>query len=211
MVFVSTVKVNGEVSGEKPFTEEDLPNPKDSYGLSKWEAEEALRYVASDKNLEVVIVRPPLVYGPGVKARFLRLIQLINRRVPLPVPYTENKRSLIGVDNLADFLVRCVNHRDAANEMFLVSDGEDVSTRELITKLALALGQSARFLPVPALALRLAGKLIRNEAAVDRLLGSRAINSDRARRTLGWTPPTTLDAGLAATAQWSLTLSKQLS
>jgi nucleoside-diphosphate-sugar epimerase len=204
IVVVSTVKVNGESTSGRPFVEGDPPDPQDPYAVSKWEAEEALRSIGAKTGLEIVIVRPPLVYGPGVRANFLRLIRLVARGIPLPLPDTKNRRSLIGVDNLADFLVRCVGHPHAANETFMVSDGEDVSTRELIARLALALGRTARFLPVPELAARLVARLAGKEAAVDRLFGSLVVNSDKARKKLGWKPPITLDSGLAATARWYL-------
>ena len=209
MVFVSTAKVNGESTSGKPFTEGDAPDPQDPYAVSKWEAEEALRSVAADTGIEIVIVRPPLVYGSGVRANFLRLMRLVERGIPLPVPDTRNRRSLIGVENLADILAVCTSHPGAANQTFMVSDGEDVSTRELVVRLARALGRPARFLPVPEFSLRLAARLVGKEAAVNRLLGSLVISSDKARQTLGWTPPVTLDGGLAATARWYLESSKQ--
>ncbi len=210
MVFVSTAKVNGESTSGTPFTEGDPPDPQDPYAVSKWEAEEALRSVAAKTGLEIAIVRPPLVYGPGVSANFLRLMRSVDRGIPLPLPDTKNRRSLIGVENLADFLVRCISDPGAANETFLVSDGEDVSTRELIVRLARALGRSARILPVPEFAVRLAARLVGKEAAVNRLLGSLTVSSDKARQRLGWKPPVTLDNGLAATARWYLESSKQL-
>jgi nucleoside-diphosphate-sugar epimerase len=210
LVFVSTAKVNGESTSGRPFAEGDPPAPQDPYAVSKWEAEEALRPIAAKTALEVAIVRPPLVYGPGVRANFLRLMRLVARGLPLPLPDTKNRRSLIGVENLADCLVRCVSHPEAANQTFMVSDGEDVSTRELIARLARALGRSARFLPVPEFAVRLAARLVGKEAAVDRVLGSLVIDSGKARQTLGWRPPVTLDNGLAATARWYLESSGQL-
>ena len=188
---------------------QDPPDPQDPYAVSKWEAEEALRSVAADTGIEIVIVRPPLVYGSGVRANFLRLMRLVERGIPLPVPDTRNRRSLIGVENLADILAVCTSHPGAANQTFMVSDGEDVSTRELVVRLARALGRPARFLPVPEFSLRLAARLVGKEAAVNRLLGSLVISSDKARQTLGWTPPVTLDGGLAATARWYLESSKQ--
>lgn len=201
-VYVSTTKVNGEATFEKPFTEEDAPRPQDPYAISKWEAEEALRSISSSSGLEVVIVRPPLVYGPGVRANFLSLMRLVAREIPIPLPDTKNRRSLIGVENLADLLVTCVTHPEAAGQTFLVSDCEDVSTRELIVRLARALGCSHRFLPVPEFMLRLGARLAGKEPALDRLLGSLAINSQKAHERLGWTPPEPLDQGLAATARW---------
>jgi UDP-glucose 4-epimerase len=204
LVFVSTAKVNGESTSGRPFAEEDPPAPQDPYAVSKWEAEEALRSIAAKTGLEVTIIRPPLVYGPGVRANFLRLMRLVERGLPLPLPDTNNRRSLIGVENLADCLVRCATHPGAANQTFMVSDGEDVSTRELVVRLAQPLGRSARFLPVPELALRLAARLVRKEPALNRLLGSLELDSSKVRRTLEWEPPVTLDSGLAATARWYL-------
>jgi len=207
---VSTVKVNGESTTGRPFTEGDLPAPQDPYAVTKWEAEEALRCVSAETGLEVVIIRPPLVYGPGVRANFLRLMRLVERGLPLPLPNTNNRRSLIGVENLADCLIRCVTHLGAVNHTFMVSDGQDVSTRELVVRLAPLLGRSARFLPVPELALRLAARLVGKQSAIDRLLGSLEIDSNKVRRTLEWEPPITLGCGLEATALWYLESFRQM-
>jgi nucleoside-diphosphate-sugar epimerase len=209
MVFVSTVKVNGESTSGRPFTEGDPPDPQDPYAVSKWEAEEVLRSVAAKTGLEIAIVRPPLVYGPGVRANFLRLMRLVERGLPLPLPNTQNRRSMIGIENLADCLVRCVSHPGAANQTFMVSDGQDVSTRELVARLASALGRSTRFLPVPKLPLRLAARLVGRESTINRLLGSLEIDSGKIRRTLEWNPPVTLDSGLEATARWYLQSSRK--
>jgi nucleoside-diphosphate-sugar epimerase len=203
-VFVSTAKVNGEATPAGAFSEEDVPAPQDPYSVSKWEAEQVLRGIAEATGLEVVIVRPPLVYGPGVKANFLRLMKLAARGIPLPLPETRNRRSLLGVENLADFLVRCVDHARAANQTFLVSDGEDLSTRKLVVLLAHALGRTARFLPLPASAVRLVAKALGKEAAIDRLLGSLSLNSSKARQLLDWIPPVSVEDGLAVTARWYL-------
>ena len=208
-VFVSSVKVNGESTSGRSFAEGDVPAPQDPYAVSKWEAEEVLRRVSAETGLEVVIIRPPLVYGPGVRANFLRLMGLVKRGLPLPLPDTKNRRSLIGVENLADCLVRCVTHPQAANHTFMVSDGEDVSTRELVTLLAPLLGRSAWFLPVSERALRLAARLTGKQAAVDRLMGSLEIDSSAVRRTLEWEPPVSLGRGLEATASWYLESRKQ--
>jgi len=209
MVFVSTSKVNGESTPARPFTEGDPPDPQDMYAVSKWEAEEALRSIGATTGIEIVIVRPPQVYGPDrVGANFLRLFKLLERRIPLPLPDTKNQRSLVGVENLADFLVKCVSHPAAANETFMLSDGEDVSTRELIVRVSLALGCSARFLPLPESMIRFAARLAGKEAAVKRLFESLIVNSDKARQKLGWKPPLSLDSGLAATARWYLESSK---
>lgn len=208
-VFVSSVKVNGESTTGRPFTEGDMPAPQDPYAVSKWEAEEALRCVSAETGLEIAIIRPPLVYGPGVRANFLRLMGLVNRGLPLPFPDNKNRRSLIGVENLADCLVRCVTHPDAANHTFMVSDGEDVSTRELVVRLAALLGRSARFLPISERALRFIARLAGKQSAIDRLLGSLEIDSSKVRQTLGWEPPVALGRGLEATASWYLELVKQ--
>lgn len=202
LVFVSTVKVHGESTLGNPFDDASPSNPEDPYAISKWEAEEALRAVAAECGLEVVIVRPPLVYGPEVRGNFLRLIQLVDRALPLPWPKRANCRSMIGAGNLADFLVQCVAHPKAAGHSFLVKDAEDVSTRELITRLAQLLDRPLRLFPVPEPLIRLAAKLASKEDAVSRLLDSLVIDSGRARDALGWSPPMTLDDGLALTARW---------
>jgi nucleoside-diphosphate-sugar epimerase len=199
---VSTIKVNGDSTSGEPFDEDMPPAPQDAYANSKWEAEEALRSVAAESGLEVVIVRPPLVYGPGVRGNFLRLMSLVDRTLPLPWPKGENRRSMIGAENLADFLVRCVDHPKAAGRSFLVKDSEDISTRELITRLARLLGRPVRLVPVPELLIRLATRLTMKKEAAGRVLDSLVIDSDRAQQLLEWVPPVTLDEGLAATAHW---------
>jgi nucleoside-diphosphate-sugar epimerase len=204
IVFVSSVKVNGEATAGRPFTDDDAPAPQDPYGVSKREAEDALRMIGTRTGMEITIVRPALVYGPGVRANFLHLLKTVERGIPLPLPNIQNRRSLVGVENLADLLVECVGHPGAANETFMASDGEDVSTRELVARMAKALGRPARFLPVPESAIRLAARMTGKEAAVDRLFGSLVVDSSKARQKLGWKPPVTLDNGLAATARWYL-------
>lgn len=173
-----------------------------TYAISKWEAEEALRAVETKSGLEVVIVRPPLVYGPGVRGNFLRLIKLVDRALPLPWPKRTNRRSMIGVDNLADFLVQCVDHPNAAGQSFLVKDSKDISTRELMSRLARLLDRPLRLFPVPEPLIRLAARLALKGNAVSRLLDSLVIDSSQAQGLLGWTPPMTLDDGLAMTARW---------
>jgi nucleoside-diphosphate-sugar epimerase len=201
-VFVSTAKVNGEVTKTKSFSEKDPEDPQDPYAVSKWEAEKELRCLGDRTGLEMVIVRSPLIYGPGVRANFLRLIRLIDRGLPLPIPETNNRRSMIGVQNLADFLVRCVTQQRAANQTYLVSDGEDLSTRELIGRLGSALGHNVRFLPIFPFLLRIAGKIVRKEEEIGRLLDSLSIDSTNARRSLDWHPPLTVDEGFEITARW---------
>jgi len=201
-ILVSTVKVQGESTFGEPFREDMTPHPEDAYSVSKWEAEEALRCLASESGLEVVIVRPPLVYGPGVRGNFLRLLRLVDRALPLPWPKKGNRRSMIGAENLADFLVRCVDHPKAAGKSFLVKDSEDISTRELITRLARFLARPSRLVPVPEALIRLAARMTFKEEAINRVLDSLVIDSRSAQLDLQWAPPVPLDDGLAATARW---------
>jgi nucleoside-diphosphate-sugar epimerase len=205
VVFASSVKVNGETTSTRsPFNEGDPPQPHDSYAVSKWEAEQGLRAVAVHTGLEAVIVRPPLVYGEGVKANFLTLLKICRRAPPLPFAAVDNRRSLIYVGNLADAVARCVTHPAAAGQVFLVRDGEDVSTPELVRRIATALGRPARlFAMPPALLKTLAGLVGRGDMAA-RLLDTLAVDDRKIRRELGWSPPFTMAEGLARTASWFL-------
>jgi UDP-glucose 4-epimerase len=199
VVFVSSIKVNGEATPPgAAFRAEDDPAPRDPYGVSKREAEEAL---AGVPGIQTVTVRPPLVYGPGVRANFRRLMQAVARGVPLPLGAVRNRRSLVYVDNLADALAVCATHPEAAGQVFLVSDGPALSTAELVRGVARALGRPARLLPVPAAALRAAGRLAGVRGAVERLCGSLVVDDGPIRRRLGWTPPHAVEAALAATAR----------
>lgn len=202
-IFVSSIKVNGEATTEQAFREDDPPALIDPYGISKWEAEQALRNVAADTGLEIVILRPPLMYGPGVKANFLRLMQAIDRGIPLPFgAISHNRRSLLYVGTIADAIGTCINHPEAAGHTFLLSDGDDLSTTRLIQCLAHALGTPARLLPIPQQFIQRAGSLIGKTAAVSRLIGSLRIDSSKIRHLLDWSPPFTLEDGLQATATW---------
>ncbi|WP_347258651.1 SDR family oxidoreductase [Methylocaldum sp.] len=201
-VFLSTLKVHGEDSGCGAFRESDAPRPADPYAVSKWRAEQVLNGLASVGGFELVIVRPPLVYGPGVKANFLALMKAVDRGCPLPLAAVANRRSLVYVGNLVSAIVACLEHPAAAGKTYLVADGEPISTPELIRGIARALGRPARLLPVPAGVLRLAGRLVGRGDAVERLLGSLAVDDTRIRRELGWTPPFSMDEGLHATAAW---------
>ena len=203
LVFMSSVKVNGE-STAKPYTEDDPPRPEDAYGASKLEAEEALARVAAETGLEVVVLRPPLVYGPGVKGNFLRLLELVSRGTPLPLASIDNRRSLIHVGNLADAVVRAVDAPQAAGRTYLVADGEDVSTPGLVRALAQALGVRARLLPCPPALMRMGAALTGRAVEVSRLTGSLQVDSAKIRRELQWRPPFTLAQGLAQTARWYL-------
>ncbi len=201
LVFLSSVKVNGE-GKPVPYTESDPLAPEGPYGVSKREAEDVLRQVALDTGLEVVIIRPPLVYGCGVKANFLNLTKAVERGLPLPLACITNARSLIYLGNLIDAIVTCAKHPQAAGKTFLVSDGEDVSTPKLVQLLATALDRPARLIPFPPSLIRLAGKLTGKSMAIERLLGSLVVDSSKIRRELGWKPPFTMAEGLSETAKW---------
>lgn len=201
LVFVSSIKVNGEsthfdAGSAAPFRAGDPPAPVDPYGISKWEAESALHSVAAASNLEVVIVRPPLVYGPGVGGNFRSMIDIVRRGIPLPLGLVENSRSLVALPNLVDLLVCCATHPDAAGETFLVSDDEDLSTPELVRRLARAMGKNARLLPVPPALLGWIGRLTGQSDKVERLVGSLQVDIGHTRSRLGWRPVTSVDAGL---------------
>ncbi len=202
-VYVSSIKVNGEETlGEQKFSELDEPSPQDPYGISKWEAEQALRRVAQETGLEVVIVRPPLVYGPEVKGNFIQMLKILRLGVPLPFAMVHNRRDLIYVENLADALIACATCPAAAGQTYLVCDGEAVSTPELLRQLAAGMGRSARLLPCPPGWLSGIGRLLGKTQRVARLLGSLQVDSGKIRRELHWMPPYTLGQGLRATADW---------
>jgi nucleoside-diphosphate-sugar epimerase len=201
LVYISTIKVNGEETTE-PYTNDSPARPSDPYGISKWEAEKILRSIEAETGLEVVVVRPTLVYGPGVKGNFLSMMKVVQSGIPLPLSSITNKRSLIYVGNLVDALVVCAKHPDAAGRTYLVSDGEDVSTPELLRRLALALDKPARLFPVPLVLIRLLGAITGNGETVNRLLGSLMVNSSKITQELGWKPPFTMEQGLKETAEW---------
>lgn len=201
-VYVSSIKVNGEATcGEGKYTELNPPDPQDPYSVSKWEAEQALHRVAAETGLEVVIVRPPLVYGAGVKGNFAQMLRVLAGGIPLPLAAADNRRSLVYVGNLVDALILCATHPAAAGQTYLVSDGEDVSTPELLRQLGAALGHPARLFSCPHALLRLAGRLTCRADQVERLLGSLRVDSSKIRRELNWIPPFTLECGLRATAE----------
>jgi nucleoside-diphosphate-sugar epimerase len=200
-VYLSSIKVHGEASTE-PFTEQDAPNPQDPYGISKWEAEQALAAVSSETGLEMVVIRSPLIYGPGVGGNVLQLLNIIRRGIPLPFASVQNRRSLVYLGNLVDALACCVRDVRAAGQTYLASDGEDLSTPDLIRRLAKALGMSVRLWPIPPTVLRLMGRLTGKGAMFDRLLGSLQVDSSKIRRELDWQPPCSVNQGLAETAAW---------
>jgi len=196
-VFLSSVKVNGELTQmNHPFRENDMPSPQDPYALSKHEAEAGLCRLAEETGMEVVIIRPPLVYGPGVKANFENMIRWVRRGIPLPFAAVSNKRSFIALDNLVDFIATCIVHPKAANQTFLVSDGEDLSTAELLQRVGLALGKPMRLFPVPVNLLLPAAGLIGKKTMAQRLCGSLQVDISKAREFLDWAPPLSVDEGL---------------
>jgi nucleoside-diphosphate-sugar epimerase len=202
-VFVSSIKVNGEsTSGEQRFSERDRPAPQDPYGVSKWEAEQGLRELAQEGGLEVVIVRTPLVYGSGVKGNFVQMLNVVAKGMPLPFASVHNQRSLIYLGNLVDALLVCATHPAAVGKTYLVRDGEDVSTPELLRLLAEAMGVPSRLFSCPPALLRLAGKLAGRSQQVERLLGSLRVDDAKMRADLNWVPPHALRQGLQATVEW---------
>ena len=204
-VYVSSIKVNGEETlGGKSYAERDMPMPQDAYGVSKWEAEQVLHRVAEETGLEVVIVRPPLVYGAGVKGNFAQLLSVLTRGIPLPLASIRNQRDLIYVGNLVDALIACATHPAAVGQTYLVSDGEGVSTPDLIRNLAQALGKFNLVFPFPIYVMRFCAGLFGKSAAVDRLTQSLQIDSSKIRKELSWKPPYTMQQGLQATADWYL-------
>jgi len=200
-VFISSVKVAGE-GQEEPYREADMPSPQDSYGRSKWAAEQGLAELCRECSMELVILRLPLVYGPHVRGNFLKLMEWVDRGIPLPFGSIANARSLLGVENLADAITVCLTHTAAAGRTYFVSDGQYVSTPGLIRRIAVALGRTPRLLPVPVRLLDWVGRSIGQAAMLQRLTGSLTVDSSRISHELQWTPPYSLDAGLRHTASW---------
>ncbi|NUT76983.1 SDR family oxidoreductase [Pseudomonas sp. C1C7] len=200
-IFISSIKVNGEGTDEgSMYSAEDVPAPVDPYGISKMEAEEGLRQLAKATTMEIVIIRPVLVYGPGVKANFLSMMRWLDRGIPLPFGAIHNSRSLVALGNLVDLILTCIDHPAAANQTFLVSDGEDLSTTVLLSKMAKALNKPARLVPVPAWVLRSGAALLGKKALSQRLCGSLRVDISKTRDLLGWAPPLSVDEALAITA-----------
>ncbi len=200
-VFVSSIKVNGDgTQPGSPYTADDVPGPTDPYGVSKREAEDGLRALAEKTGMEVVIIRPVLVYGPGVKANFLSMMRWLDKGVPLPFGAIGNSRSLVAIDNLVDLIVTCITHPAAANQTFLASDGQDLSTTGLLTKMAEALNKRAYLLPVPGFMLKVAAAAVGKKDLSQRLLGSLQVDIAKTKALLQWQPPVSVDAALRATA-----------
>lgn len=202
LVFLSSIKVNGEATSSKPYTAEDLPHPQNAYAISKWEAEQALWRLSLETGLQVVVVRTPLVYGPGVKGNFLRLLEWVNKGIPLPFAAVENRRSMIYLRNLVDAMIACAEHPIALGRTYLVSDGEDVSLPELIRLVASAMGKPARLWRGPESLMRVAAALLGKSAEANRLLDSLLIDCTPIRKELGWMPPDSMKNGIHQTADW---------
>jgi nucleoside-diphosphate-sugar epimerase len=200
LIYLSSIGVLGVgTNGRPPFSVRDTPDPPENYGISKWEAEQALWEIAQSTGLEVVVVRPPLVYGPGVRANFLRLMQLVAKGVPLPFGKVDNSRSLIGVENLVDLIIRCIDHPAATGQTFLVSDGQDISTKDLILELARMMGRPARLLSLPRGWVRFAAWGVGRLPEVDRLMDSLCVDIRHTCEILDWPPPVSLQTGLQRT------------
>lgn len=208
-IFISSIKVNGEGTflGQL-YTAEDQPAPVDPYAISKREAEDALRQLASETGMEVVIIRPPLIYGSGVKANFQSMIRWLDKGIPLPLGSVHNQRSLVALDNLIDLISTCIHHPAAANQIFMVSDGEDLSTTELLQRMAAALGKKAWLMPVPEFLLVWGARLLGKQAMAQRLCGSLQVDISKAHDLLDWKPPVSVDEALRKTAQYYMKFRK---
>ena len=206
-IFISSIKVNGEsTTGGMAYTADGPTAPTDPYGISKMEAERGLRALADETGMEVVIIRPVLVYGPGVQANFLSMMRWLHKGLPLPLGAIDNQRSLVALDNLVDLIVTCVEHSAAANQTFLVSDGEDLSTTTLLRRMAKAIGKPAHLLPLPAWMLEAGAAILGRRALAQRLCGSLQVDISKTRELLGWTPPCSVDDALRKTGKHFLEL-----
>jgi nucleoside-diphosphate-sugar epimerase len=207
-VFISSIKVLGEATTDRPFSADDPFAPQDPYGVSKMEAEQLLNQISRTSGMEVTIVRPPLVYGPGVRANFLKLLSAVNKGFPLPFGLIRNQRSLVGAGNLIDLIACCLTHPKAANQAFLAGDGRDLSTADLVRLIAEAMNRRPALLPVPPALMKVAGSLLGKRAEVDRLCGSLALDISKSRKLLGWNPPVSVEDGLKETVQWFLSANR---
>jgi nucleoside-diphosphate-sugar epimerase len=212
-IYLSSVKVNGEATGQSLhtssstgpkkniFTYDDIPAPEDSYGISKWEAEKVLLEVSARTGLNVIIIRSPLVYGKGVKGNLARLLKLIRTGIPLPFSLVKNQRSMIGLDNLVDVIIRCIDHPSAVGKTFLVSDGIDLSTPNLLNHIAFAMGHSVRLFPIPVYFLQITARIFGKQRELDRLIGSLRIDSSYTQKILDWKPPVSIAEGIKRMVQ----------
>jgi UDP-glucose 4-epimerase len=204
-IFLSSIKVNGEITlPGRAFSLADVPAPVDAYGISKAEAEAGLRKIASETGMQVVIIRPPLIYGPGVKANFQSMMKWLRRGIPLPLGGIKNRRSLVALGNLVDLVALSIDHPAAANQTFLAADGEDMSTPELLRRVAAAMDVRAKLIPIPAPLLIAAAYVVGKPAVAQRLCSSLQIDISAAQILLGWQPPISVDQGLLQTANWFL-------
>ncbi|MCT9823041.1 nucleoside-diphosphate-sugar epimerase [Pseudomonas sp. TE36184] len=209
-VFISSIKVNGEgTSLGRPYTADDHPEPGDPYGVSKMEAEQGLRALAARTGMEVVIIRPVLVYGPGVKANFLNMMRWLDKGIPLPFGAINNRRSLVALGNLVDLIVTALTHPSAANQTFLASDGEDLSTTQLLRRMASALGKPAHLLPLPSWVLSIAANMLGKQSLSQRLCGSLQVDISKNKELMHWTPPISVDDALKTAAQHYTELKKK--
>ncbi len=207
-VYASSIKVNGEFTQNEPFSEQDAANPQDAYAVSKWEAEKALREIEKETGMQVVILRPPLIYGPNVKANFASLIKLVDKGLPLPLASISNKRSLIYLGNFVDAIISCAQHPKAAGNTYLVSDGEDISMPKLIRKIAYSLNRPSRLFSFPVSIMYLIAKLAGKSSSLQRITQSLAIDGSKIRQELNWYPPFTTEQGLRETTDWYRSQSK---
>ena len=194
-IFLSSIGVNGNIN-TKPFTEKDTPAPAELYAQTKWEAEQALWDVQRETGMELVIIRPPLVYGPSAPGNFGSLIRWVGTGIPLPLGAIKNQRSLVALDNLVDLIITCIDHPSAANQVFLAGDGQDLSTTELLQKVAFAMDKPSRLIPVPKSLLMFGAMLLGKRAVAQRLLGSLQVDISKARDLLGWEPPISVQEGI---------------
>jgi nucleoside-diphosphate-sugar epimerase len=209
-IFISSIKVNGETTvPDQPFSADDQPAPQDPYGISKWEAELALRDLLSDSAMELVIIRPVLIYGPGVKANFLSLMRVVERGIPLPLARVSSRRSLLGLDNLLDLIHICMNHPAASNQTFLASDGQDVTLPELLRHIAGAMSKPCRLIPVPVGLMSITAKLLGRGATAQRLLSCLQVDIVKNKQLLQWSPPVRLEQSIRKTVKAYLELSKR--
>jgi nucleoside-diphosphate-sugar epimerase len=201
LIFISSIAVHGLTSNHQPFSPHDVPKPHDAYGLSKYEAEQGLKEISAQTGLPLVIIRPPLVYGPGVGNNFLRLLKLASAGLPLPLASVRNRRNPVYVGNLCDLILKCLTHPAAAGQTFLVSDDQDISTPELLRMLAKAMNKKAWLFPMFDSVLRLAGRVTGHSGEITRLCGSLQVDISHTKELLDWHPPYTLEAGIRETVK----------
>lgn len=203
-IYISSVGVHGNKTLHHSFTEQDSPLPYDPYTLSKWEAEQVLQEIAKKSGMEVIVLRPPLIYGPNAPGNFGRLMAIIGKGIPLPLKSVGNLRSFIYLDNFVDAIVTCIKHSALSYQTVLVSDGQDISTPDLVKMIAHAMGKKVKLIPFPVIALKALGKLTGKSLEVERLIGSLQIDSSKIRNCLDWKPPYTIEQGISETTKWYL-------